>query len=205
MQPKPEFDINTEQQLRDVIAEPPLAAADKVESSIVPSFADFIARSPLVMVATADRQHRLDVSPKGDAPGFVQVLNEKLLAIPERKGNRLAFGFQNILQTGTISLIFIIPGTRETLRLNGRARLNRDPHLLAHLAADAKPALLTTLVQVDEAFFHCGKALVRSQLWQASSHNKDGETLVRQYFSQRRQLDIQTVDQSLETDYSQGL
>lgn len=201
MQPKAEFDIHSLEQLREVIPEPPAVSHDKIEASLLPSFAEFIALSPFVLVATVDDRSQLDISPKGDQPGFVKILDQTTLAIPERKGNRLAFGFQNILTSGAISLIFMIPGTRETLRINGRAHLNTDPELLQQLAADGKPALLATLVQVEEAFFHCGKALIRSELWQTSKQTTAGEASVRRYFSQRRSLSVQEVDQYLEADY----
>ena len=201
MQPKAEFDIRSLEQLREIIPEPPAASHDKVEASLLPSFAEFIALSPFILVATVDDQYQLDVSPKGDQPGFVKILDQTTLAIPERKGNRLAFGFQNILMSGAISLIFMIPGTRETLRINGRARLSSDPDLLQQLTADGKSALLATLVQVEQVFFHCGKALIRSDLWQAANQTTAGEASVRRYFSQRRSLSVQEVDQYLESNY----
>lgn len=199
------YDVCSDEQLREIIALPSPAALDKIETSLNSRFVDFIALSPFVLAATANAQWQVDVSPKGDAPGFVQVADNHTLVIPERKGNRLAFGFHNILQTGSISLIFIVPGTRETLRINGQARLNRDPELLAELAADGKPALLATVVSIEEAFFHCGKALVRSGLWQSSLYSDAAETLVRQYFSQRRSMTVDKVTEHLETDYREEL
>ena len=200
-----EFDVCNEQDLRNVIAPPSSAVSDKVEASLTQQFSQFIALSPFALVATCNAQMQVDVSPKGDAPGFIWVLDDHTLVIPERKGNRLAFGFHNILQTGSISLIFMISGSRETLRVNGRAYLNRDPKLLSELAADGKPALLATVVKVEEAFFHCGKALVRSGLWQSSNHGAEAETLVRQYFSNLRSMKIESVDEHLETGYRDEL
>ncbi|MFG1498212.1 MSMEG_1061 family FMN-dependent PPOX-type flavoprotein [Saccharospirillum sp. HFRX-1] len=200
-----EYDVRNEEDLRDVIAPPSSAVPDKVEALLTEQFSQFIARSPFALVATCDAQMQVDVSPKGDAPGFVRVLDDHTLVIPERKGNRLAFGFHNILQTGSISLIFMIPGTRETLRVNGRAHLNRDPDLLAELAADGKAALLATVVKVEEAFFHCGKALVRSGLWQVSTYSAEAETLVRQYFSNLRSMKVEAVSDYLETNYTEEL
>ncbi|PTY37269.1 hypothetical protein BGP77_02000 [Saccharospirillum sp. MSK14-1] len=205
MRIREEFDIRNEEQLRESIPLPTLAALDKIESSLTEPFRQFIALSPFVLVATCNAQQQVDVSPKGDAAGFVQVVDKNRLVIPERKGNRLAFGFHNILQTGSISLIFMIPGTRETLRVNGQARLNRDPTLLDELAADGKPALVATVVTVEEVFFHCGKAVVRSGLWQAPMQDSDGEALVRQYFSQLRSMAFENVNRHLESDYKDGL
>jgi uncharacterized protein len=106
-----------------------------------------------------------DASPKGDDPGFVVVEDDHTLIIPDRPGNNLAFGLTNIIATGQVGLLFIIPGTTETLRVNGRAELSRDPELLEDLAARGKPAVLAIRVHVEEVFFHCAKAFIRSQLW----------------------------------------
>ena len=126
---------------------------------------EFIERSPFVVVATSSADGQLDASPKGDPPGFVHVVDSETLAIPERKGNALGFGPRNVLATGRIGLIFMVPGQRETYRVNGTAHLTRDPELLARLAVSGKPALMATVVAVEEAFFHCGKAMIRSGLW----------------------------------------
>lgn len=200
-----EFDISSEVELRRIIKQPSAAAFDKVESLLTADFRQFIALSPFILVATSNAEHQLDVSPKGDKAGFVRVVDEHHLVIPERKGNRLAFGFHNILQTGSISLIFMIPGSRETLRVNGQARLNHDPKLLAELAADGKPALLATLVSVEQAFFHCGKAVLRSGLWQSAKQSSTGEALVRQYFSGLLSKTTEQVTESFDIDYRENL
>ena len=158
--------IETEEQLREVIGEPNPMTGAKVAADIDDVSRDFIATSPLVLVATSDANGNLDVSPKGDAPGFCLVEDDRTVVIPERPGNKLAYGFLNILNHGKIGLIFLLPGVRETLRINGTAKLMRDPGVLEKLSADGKPALLATRVVVDECFMHCGKALIRSQLWQ---------------------------------------
>ncbi|MEM9516396.1 MAG: MSMEG_1061 family FMN-dependent PPOX-type flavoprotein [Actinomycetota bacterium] len=142
---------------------------DRVKLKLLPEIDDtareFIERSPFIVVATCDAEGRLDASPKGDPPGFVHVIDTTTLAIPERKGNALGFGPRNVLDTGRIGLIFMVPGQRESYRVNGTARLTRDPELLEQLAVDGKPALMATIVGVEEAFFHCGKAMIRSKLW----------------------------------------
>lgn len=158
--------ISSVDQLREVIAAPSPVAGRKVASALDENARQFIADSPFVFVSTADRHFNLDVSPKGDAPGFVRVEDTTTLLIPDRSGNRLTYGFQNILDTGAIGLIFLIPGVRETLRINGAAVLTRDPALLRSFAVEGKPALLCTRVTVRESFFHCAKALIRSKLWQ---------------------------------------
>jgi uncharacterized protein len=118
------------------------------------------------MLATSDREGRPDVSPKGDGPGFVAVEDDRTLLIPERKGNKLIQGLQNILATGRVALVFLVPGTEETLRVHGRAELTADPAVLARLTERGQPALLAIRVHVEQAFLHCAKAFKRSKLWQ---------------------------------------
>ena len=157
--------VTTEDELIELIGSPDDRVKMKLRTEIDDTARDFIGRSPFIMVSTADADGRLDASPKGDPPGFVHVIDPTTLAIPERKGNSLGYGPRNILETGRIGLIFMVPGQRETYRVNGTARLSRDPELLDRLSAMGKPALMATVVEVEEAFFHCGKALIRSKLW----------------------------------------
>ena len=126
----------------------------------------FIRNSPLLLLSTVDRAGNPDVSPKGDGPGFVAIEDERTLLIPERKGNKLIQGLQNVLATGRVALIFLVPGTEETLRVHGRAELTGDPALLARLEERGQPALLAIRVHVEQVFFHCAKAFKRSKLWQ---------------------------------------
>lgn len=161
--------IRSESQLREVLPEPN-AMLDQKLFDHVDSFAkDFIEKCPLIMVATSNANGEMDVSPKGDAPGFVFVEDTKTLLIPERPGNKLAYGFRNILANARIGLIFVIPGVTETLRINGTAEITRDPAILESLSARNKPALLATRVTVNESFFHCGKAFIRSKTWKPDS------------------------------------
>ena len=163
------YRIENEAQLREVIPEPHAMVQQKVFDCVDPIAREFISHAPLVLLASVDAEGRLDVSPKGDAPGFVHVLDERTLALPERPGNKLAYGFRNILARPRVGMIFVVPGVTETLRVNGGAELTRDPELLERLAARGKPALLATRVRVEECFFHCGKAFVRSALWKTGS------------------------------------
>jgi uncharacterized protein len=172
------FQLTTEEQVTAILGEPPDFVLAKVADRVDASAAAFIAQSPLAFVATVDCDGRLDVSPKGDTPGFVLVANPTTLLIPERKGNNLAFGPHNILATGRIGLIFIVPGQRETLRVNGTASLNNDPALLEQLGARGKPSLLCTEVNVEECFFHCGKAMIRSRVWDPDSWVDDSHSLM---------------------------
>jgi len=135
-----------------------------------------IAAAPFVVVATSDADGRCDVSPKCDAPGFVRVLDDGHLLIPDRPGNRRLDGMRNILQNPRIGLLFIVPGYGETLRVNGRAVLTRDPALLAASAVDGKVPTLGIGVTVEEVFLHCAKAARRAALWQPE-HWSDPATL----------------------------
>lgn len=127
---------------------------------------DFITLSPFVLVGTADPEGRCDVSPKGGPAGFVEILDERRLAIPDAKGNRLIDTLRNVAQTGRAGLLFLIPGMEETLRVNGRACLTRDPELLARHAVGSWTPAIAIGVEVEEAYLHCAKAFKRSGLWQ---------------------------------------
>jgi len=159
--------VTTDAELEAAIGTPDERVEMKLRTEIDDTARDFIERAPFIVVATCDADGRLDASPKGDPPGFVHVIDSTTLAIPERKGNSLGFGPRNVLATGRIGLIFMVLGQRETYRVNGAAHLTRDPELLDRLAATGKPALMATVVDVEEAFFHCGKAMIRSKLWAA--------------------------------------
>ncbi len=128
----------------------------------------FIALSPFLVLASADAEGRhVDASPRGDAPGFVAVLDDVTLLIPDRPGNRRVDSFQNVISGGHVGLIFFVPGINETLRANGAARIVTDPDALAPLAAQGKLPVAGLRVAIEEVFFHCGKALIRSKLWDA--------------------------------------
>jgi PPOX class probable FMN-dependent enzyme len=125
----------------------------------------FIARSPFLVIASSDVSGRCDASPKGDAPGFVQVLDDQNLLIPDRLGNNRVDTIGNLLARPGVGLIFFVPGLNETLRVNGRARVTTDPALLEPLAVNGKVPRSGIMVAAEEIYFHCGKALIRSDLW----------------------------------------
>jgi PPOX class probable FMN-dependent enzyme len=125
----------------------------------------FIARSPFLVIASSDPSGRCDASPKGDAPGFVEILDDETLLIPDRLGNNRVDTIGNLLERPGVGLIFFVPGLAETLRVNGRARITTDPALLEPLAVNGKAPRSGILVSADEVYFHCGKALIRSDLW----------------------------------------
>ena len=158
--------ITTLEALRARIGEPNPATKLKVFDALDPQMTAFIARSPFCLLATADAEGHLEVSPKGDGPGFAWVESEHSLVLPDRKGNKLCFGLSNILANPQVGLIFLVPGTDETLRVNGRAELDADPALLERLSARGQPALLGIRVAVERCFFHCARAFLRAELWQ---------------------------------------
>jgi uncharacterized protein len=160
------YAIKNEEELESVIGAPMEFVRAKIIPQLDEVMKEFIRRSPLVFVSTIDANGHVDISPKGDPCGFVQVDYSGNLLIPERPGNRLTFGFRNILRNSEIGLIFLVPNQRETLRVKGFATLHNDPSVLANLQVNGKPALLCTHVEVKECFMHCGKALIRSKLWQ---------------------------------------
>src|SRR5947209_14783151 len=157
--------ISTEAELRAIIGEPKDAVRLKLHDRIGPLHRQFIERAPLVCVATADPDGGLDVSPRGDPPGFVRILDEHTLLVPERPGNRLADSLRNLLRDPRIGLLFVIPGVGDTFRVNGDAVIIDDPELLAPSAVEGKVPRLGVVVSVREAYTQCSKAFLRSDLW----------------------------------------
>ncbi|MBC7957536.1 MAG: pyridoxamine 5'-phosphate oxidase family protein [Cytophagales bacterium] len=129
----------------------------------------FIELSPFFVIATASAQGMPDASPRGGAPGFVKVLDERTLLIPDLRGNNRLDSMRNIIENGKAGLIFIVPGVDETLRINGRAWLSRDAAHLARFSGEQNPPRLTICVSADEVYLHCAKAFMRSRLWSADA------------------------------------
>lgn len=161
--------ITTVEGLRAVIGAENAATRVKLGDRIDDYARAFIARAPFLVLSSSDADGRQDVSPKGDGAGFVLVPDEHTLLIPDRSGNKLVMSLQNILANPHVGVLFMVPGTGETLRVNGRAELTTDPALLERLAARGKPAVLAIRVAVEECFFHCAKAFLRAQLWQPAT------------------------------------
>jgi PPOX class probable FMN-dependent enzyme len=163
--------IQSEEQLRDIIGG---EATDIVRAKLADRLNDltsqFIARSPFVCVATASPTGGIDVSPRGDPPGFVRVLDHHTLLLPERPGNRLADTLTNLLADSRIALLFLVPGIGDTFRVNGRATLTDDRELLAASAVEGKAPRLGLLVAIEEAYTQCSKAVLRSDLWNPERH-----------------------------------
>jgi uncharacterized protein len=168
---KMQFDevILTRQRLRELTRGPSHRASNKVINHIDDICRRFIAASPFLLVASRSSDGRFDISPKGDPAGFVTVLDEKTLAIPDRPGNHRFDTFHNVLDCAEVGLLFLIPGHGDTLRIAGKARIVRDAALQARLAVAGKPPGFVLLVTVTEAFLHCSKCVIRSKLWAAES------------------------------------
>ena len=153
-------------ELRALVGEPSELARKKQIDHLDAHCVEFIAHAPFLVLATADAAGDCDASPKGDAPGFVMVLDERHLVIPDRPGNKRFDGMRNILENPHVGLIFFVPGRDETLRVNGRATITRDPALLERMEVGGKRPTLAIGVEVEEVFMHCAKAFKRSSLWQ---------------------------------------
>ena len=159
-------EVTTEGQIRSVIATQFQNQTDKILDHIDDFIRLWIERSPFVSIATHDAQGHVDVAPKGDPAGFVRVLDRHRLAIPDRPGNHRYDTFTNILATGRIGLMFMVPNRNEVVRVNGSARIFRDMALRQSMAIADRVPDFAIVVQVEEAFYHCGKAVLRSKLWQ---------------------------------------
>jgi PPOX class probable FMN-dependent enzyme len=157
--------IESAEALRTLLGSPSDLVRRKIHSQLNARAVDFIGKSPMLMLSTADAQGNATVSPKGDPAGFVHVEDEHTLLIPERKGNKLIFSLTNILANPAIGLVFMVPGTCETLRVQGNAELLDDAALCEKVYARGAKALLVIRVRVTECYFHCAKAFLRSDLW----------------------------------------
>jgi PPOX class probable FMN-dependent enzyme len=162
---EPTHVITTEAEVRDLLGGVIENQKTKVIDHIDRHCRTWIERSPFVALATVDRGGHVDVAPRGDPPGFVKVLDEKTLVIPDRLGNNRGDTFMNILGAGRIGLMFVVPKRREVVRVSGSAQIVRDPRLLESLAVNKRVPAMAILVRVEEAFFHCGKAMIRSGMW----------------------------------------
>jgi PPOX class probable FMN-dependent enzyme len=154
-----------EAKLREVLGEPTELVRKKIADRLNALTRQFVERSPFVVVATGSRDGGLDVSPRGDPAGFVRILDDRTLLLPDRPGNKLADTLTNLLEDDRIALLFLIPGVNDTFRVNGRARIVDDPELLAPSEIEGKVPRLGLLVEVEEAYTQCPKALLRSELW----------------------------------------
>jgi len=162
--------ITTEAELRELIGSPAELVVAKVADRLNELTRQFVERSPFMCLATSSPDGSCDVSPRGDPSGFVRILDERTLLIPDRPGNRLADSLRNILANPHVGLLFLVPGVGDTFRVNGRAQLVTDADLLAACEVEGRVPKLGILVEIEEAYTQCSKALVRSDLWNAERH-----------------------------------
>ena len=192
-------------EVREVVGDPMELVELKVQTSLDAHCRAFIEHSPFVALGTTGSDGRADVSPRGDPAGFVQVLDDHTLAVPERPGNKLADSLINVLETGRVGMLFIVPGVEETLRVNGSATITDDESLLDDMAVKGKAPKLAIIVNVEEAFVHCAKAFRRSSLWDPEKHVERGElpSIGQMIRDQVKPPDMQAdeIDEIAEEDY----
>ena len=163
--------ITNEKDFREIMGHPSELVTRKTLDYIDGNSRLFIEQSPFIVISSSDKNGNFDSSPKGDPPGFVKVLDEKTLAVPDRLGNRRADTFMNVLDNPKVGLIFLIPGIRETLRVSGQAQIVRDKRVLEMLSYKSKLPNLAMIVHVEETFMHCAKCIIRSNLWDNIDEN----------------------------------
>jgi PPOX class probable FMN-dependent enzyme len=167
------LEITSEAELQELLGVPAPAALRKERHRLHELDRQWLAASPFCLVATAAADGTCDVSPKGDPPGFALVLDDTTIALPERPGNRRADGFRNVLSNPHVGLLFLIPGRGDTLRINGRARLIREAPFFDRMLVRGHRPALAMVVEIEQVFSHCAKALLRSHLWQPDNWQPD--------------------------------
>jgi PPOX class probable FMN-dependent enzyme len=200
--------IATVEQLRQVLPEPRSRTKLKILPELDEQAREFIATSPFLFLATVDKTGAVEVSPKGDERGFVRIEDARTLLIPERAGNNLAFGLQNILATGSIGLIFVRPNTGETLRVSGKAEVFDDADLLSQLGSERRPALLAIRVHMQHCFFHCARSFLRARLWDPASWDEKKHISFGRVFAPKLGIDdaeAQKIDESVAEGYANRL
>ncbi len=196
-------------ELTELLGSPSEAVLKKQLSELDEHMTAFIATSPFLLLGTVGSDGKCDVSPRGDMPDVAKVLDAKTLAIPEWKGNRRMDSLRNIVQTGRVGLLFLTPGLGETLRVNGRACVIRDDDVLASMIKQGQQPRVGIAVEVEECYFQCAKALIRSKLWEWSSQDSEPPTfdfaqvLVDQV--KMEGLEVEPLRQQIEDSYKNRL
>lgn len=157
--------LTSVEELERIVGRPQPLSIDKVSPVLTPAMQRFISCSPLFLLATANESGHCDVSPRGDPAGAVRIHDERTLILPDRRGNKRVDSMRNILVNPHAGLLFLVPGSGETLRVNGRARISRNPALLGRMPMQGTLPELAIIVRIDEAYMHCARALLRSRLW----------------------------------------
>ncbi|MGP3988755.1 pyridoxamine 5'-phosphate oxidase family protein [Streptomyces sp. 3N207] len=166
-------EVTSEEELRALVGEPASHAVNKSRTTLHQLDREWLARSPLCLVATSAADGSCDVSPKGDPPGFTKVLDDRTIALPDRPGNKRIDGLRNVLANPHVGLIFFLPGRGDTLRINGRARIVREAPFFDEMVARRNRPKLALVVEIDEIFHHCSKAFLRSGTWQPETWQPD--------------------------------
>ena len=194
--------------LRRVIAEPRPATRSKILDALDDQSIDFLKRCPFALVSTASADGTIEVSPKGDEPGFIRIEDSRTLLIPERIGNNLAFGLSNIIATGKIGMIALVPATGETLRVSGTAEIFDDADLVESLSSLGKPALMATRVHIKHCYFHCARSIMRANLWNPEAWLAPGRVSFGKIIAPRigKGDDVAAqIDASVEGSYTERL
>ncbi|MZR32004.1 pyridoxamine 5'-phosphate oxidase family protein [Sneathiella litorea] len=202
-----EHTITTVEELYGIYKQPGERAIKKEISRLDKHCRNFIALSPFLVMGTDGGDGTADASPRGDAPGFVTVLDDKTLLIPDRRGNNRLDSLINIIRNPAVGLIFLVPGINETLRINGNATITTDPKFLDRQAVDGKPPTSALLVEVKSAYMHCAKALIRSKLWAEDNkvERSSFPTLGQVMADQIAGMDAAEADAYLEVAYKENL
>jgi PPOX class probable FMN-dependent enzyme len=210
--PNAEFWIEDEAGLRALFSPTHELALKKSLTRLDTHARDFIARSPFLCIGTQGPEGRADVSPRGDPSGFVTVLDDRRLAIPDRPGNNRLDTLANIIANPAVGLLFLVPGFDDTLRINGRARVSRDPALLAGMTVNGREPKVAIVVEISEVFLHCAKAFRRSRLWDPDARQDRGEmpSLVKMILDQTTGApedaeEQKRLDEGLEADYRSSM
>ncbi|HEX2039876.1 MAG TPA: pyridoxamine 5'-phosphate oxidase family protein [Acidimicrobiales bacterium] len=198
--------VGSVEELREVVPEPGALSLNKEVSALDEHCRAFVERSPLVLVGTAAADGRCDVSPRGGPPGFVAVLDERRLAVPDLPGNRRLDSLRNVVENPCVGLLFLIPGLDETLRVEGRAWVVRDDDVLARCEVRGRRRALAIGVEVTSAFIHCAKAFRRGSVWDpAAWPDRSGMAsiacMLRDHVG-ARETPVEAVQESLDHSYA---
>ncbi|MGL4463653.1 MAG: pyridoxamine 5'-phosphate oxidase family protein [Planctomycetia bacterium] len=199
--------VATVDELRALVGEPSELVRRKQLAALDGHMTAFIAQSPFLLLGTVGRDGGCDVSPRGDPRGVAAVLDSKTLAVPDRPGNRRVDSLRNILETGRVGLLFLMPGMGETLRVNGRASLVLDDDLLASLAAEGKTPVAAIVVEIEECFLQCAKAVIRSRLWDGGAGRPTLPSFAEMLIDQTKIEDqtVESLNRLIEESYAKKL
>ena len=209
---KPEFLVKDEKDLRSLFSATHPVAVEKCQNHLDKHAMNFVARSPFLCIGTQSSAGSADVSPRGDPCGFVKILDDKTLLIPDRPGNNRLDTHTNILANPAVGLLFMVPGFDDTMRVNGKAKITRDPDLLALMVVNDRLPTVAIVVTVEEVFIHCAKAFRRSKLWDPSQrqNRSDMPSLLKIIMDQTTGAPIdpeemKKIDAGLEDEYQKTM